>query len=207
MVYSLGMQVRSAMKYFIFLLLNIGVYDAIENHDRRYQYVRLFDFELERNKLSDILVRLGYSEIYRSGDASFASTRIHYYCAKESTYITFNSSEVGGGIYITEFILSKYKPNGEESFKTLNDLRFQVKDIGGLRLGLSRNTISTILGEKTKITRAKAEKEFYRRIKATENKSKKINAVEIYFDELISITCTFTEDRVTKIEIIKVTSS
>jgi hypothetical protein len=185
-------------------------------------FVQILGFELEKIYLKDILVKLGNTVQYNSGDAALSSTRIHYYIIKDSTYITFNSGEMGGGERVTSFYISKHPP--KEKYHVNSQETFSLYDLGGIRIGFKKDKFLSYFPVKNRFE--KSEIDYYRM--GFENKKKpdifihyenkiimnkeEINYFNIkdisdaFFDETITIIPQFLNDKLFSLKINKVTS-
>jgi hypothetical protein len=110
-----------------------------------FPYARGMNCELEITTLSQIQSAYGKTKTYEDGDASEYSKRIHYYVSLESTFVTFDATEVGGNETVMMYSLQKSKP--DEEYRELEYLKFAGADFNGIRLGMTKAQALKIFGD------------------------------------------------------------
>ncbi len=102
-------------------------------------YARIFGSELEKMTFHDVSAKLGTAKCYESGDAAEYEKRAHYYLKKDNIFLTFTSGELDGGNRVSGLKLSLIKPR--EEFTVNTDVKLVQDDIGGIRLGMTRDQL------------------------------------------------------------------
>ncbi|RXJ92810.1 hypothetical protein CRV00_12370 [Malaciobacter molluscorum] len=172
--------------FILFFITNIFANTSIE------KYTKLGKFKLNKTSLKEVLNTLGKTNIIKSGDAANSSTRINYFIKKDNYYITFNSSEMGGGDIITSFIIYKNAP--KEPFKIIENLNLQLWE--KLYIGIEKKEFLKIVKDLKKDKKTY----FYEKNKRIKNINKDIDEENL----LISFTPKFINNKLVKIEIYKV---
>ncbi len=122
-------------------------------------YPRIFGFELEKMTFPDIFAKLGPAKCYESGDAGNYDKRAHYYLKNPGAFLTFSSGEIDGGVLISVLKLSIAKP--KEQFTVNTTVKLLHEDIGGIRLGMTREQLFKSIPASAILDKSKPEYDRY----------------------------------------------
>jgi len=196
---------------FITLITILGISVIVcSKESNGEKYTQLFGFHLNKSTLTDVQTKLGEVPVISDGDASESSHRINYYFKKDNCYITFDSGEMGGGIYITSFTLSIGKPH--EKYLVKDSVNLSNDDLGGLRIGMTIDDIKSLFGKNIKLENNvfKFIYESKRPMTVEEKKyfQKKGTDISVnpYYDIFIVISCNFIKDKTSQIQITRTES-
>ena len=127
---------RKSFLLCLFSILTAPIYPQIAPDASGRRYAKILGFELGKVTYQNLFTKLGSAALYSSGDASESEKRVHYYLKSEDVYLTFNSGEIDGDHIVSGLKLCRTRP--KERFTANVTLKLMKEDIGGIRLGMSR---------------------------------------------------------------------
>ena len=136
---------RSTILFVLFLNTLILSDNWKELSSALFPYAKGMNCELEITTLTEIQNKYGKTKTYEDGDASEYSKRIHYYVSLESTFVTFDATEVGGNETVMMYSLQRNKL--DEEYRELETLKFAASDFNGIRLGMTKTQAMRIFGD------------------------------------------------------------
>ncbi len=118
--------------------------------DAYQSQVSILDLTLGKNTLADVRAKLGAARVEERGHTSAWTRQICYISATgDGTKLTFKSSVIGGGVYLTGFAISQAGDvvNVNRSCKPSFSVSRGLRTEGGIGLGLSKSQVIALLGQ------------------------------------------------------------
>jgi len=186
-------------------------------------FTKIFGFELGQTKFETIKSKFGIAKKKEIGDAGEYDKRIPLYLQNENIYITFISGEMGAQRkYVEGMILSLSKLS--DLFTTDTSARLDAKDLGGIKLGMTKESFFKSIPPCAIIDKSKLKYdtysfrdtqpdtliEFDNKIPMTNQEIRKSGIHNLAYqtwDEIISMKPVFDKGRLSKISINKMTSN
>jgi hypothetical protein len=117
-------------------------------------HLTLLGFTLGRSTLADVQAKLGSSKITRTDAGQDSESEVCYLIpGKNESEVFFQSGFSGGWVQLDGFKVTSRASDRDSQCLAADGPEFEIQTLGGLRLGLSREETTQLLGSPTSSSR------------------------------------------------------